>query len=154
MIPVAEFASAEDLRAHYSAVLGRAVARDRAAAARLAGQRAAEDARRRTQQEWRAEQARRVDEELRDAAPQVHATLGVRARSFRRIIAEVEARHGLSAGDIPGPGRTARVVAARFEAIAEVRAAYPDKSLPWLGRVFNRDHTTILHALRKMGLWP
>ncbi|MBX3751922.1 MAG: hypothetical protein KF897_17725, partial [Opitutaceae bacterium] len=50
-----------------------------------------------------------------------------------------------------GASRTRHVVEARFEAIRLVRAARPDLSLPAIGRLFNRDHTTILHALKRAG---
>jgi len=72
--------------------------------------------------------------------------------SVRSIIAQVEREHGLSEGSIVSPTRKTAVIKARFEAIARAREARPDLSLPQLGRIFGRDHTTVLHALRKMGL--
>ena len=35
---------------------------------------------------------------------------------------------------------------------AAVKMAYPGMSLPMLGRLFKRDHTTLLHALKVRGL--
>ena len=72
----------------------------------------------------------------------------------RRIIERVARAHGMLPVQITGDQRAKPFVKARYDAIAEVRRIYPEKSLPWLGRQFNRDHTTILHALRKMGLHP
>jgi chromosomal replication initiation ATPase DnaA len=52
--------------------------------------------------------------------------------------------------------RNRKVVAARTDAIGavwlncEVEGARP--MLPSVGRIFKRDHTTILHALRKLGI--
>lgn len=73
------------------------------------------------------------------------------ASEHKRIIAQVAERHGLQPRDVTGPGRTKKIVACRFEAICEVHKAYPHWSLPKLGLVFNRDHTSILHALQKAG---
>lgn len=69
------------------------------------------------------------------------------------IIALVAAKHGVMPGDIRGPSRNRRIVAARWDAIAQVRRMRPDLSLPVIGRMFGgRDHTTISHALRQMGM--
>lgn len=69
-----------------------------------------------------------------------------------RMVAEVAARHGVDVADIMGPRRYHAVRNARFEAIALVANTFRGWSLPMLGRFFGgRDHTTILHTLRKMG---
>ncbi|WP_173931374.1 helix-turn-helix domain-containing protein [Chelativorans sp. Marseille-P2723] len=68
------------------------------------------------------------------------------------IIAIVAAKHGLTIGDIKGPLRQRNIVLARHEAIALARKERPDLSLTQLGRQFDRDHTSILHALRRMGM--
>lgn len=71
-------------------------------------------------------------------------------RSAKAIIQSVAIRTGIPAGDIVGASRNKVVVAARFLAVRAVANERPDMSLPMIGRVFgNRDHTTILHALRK-----
>lgn len=72
--------------------------------------------------------------------------------SIRRIITIVAEEYGLTYGDIIGHRRTRRYVQARFEAIAEVKRQKPHLTLPQLGKAFNRDHTSILHALQKMGV--
>jgi chromosomal replication initiation ATPase DnaA len=69
----------------------------------------------------------------------------------RRIIIEAIEGTGVTYNEVVGESRTGRVVAARYAAILAVRRAFPHKSLPWLGRVFDRDHSTILHALKKIG---
>lgn len=67
-----------------------------------------------------------------------------------QIIRDIARKHGLSYADIIGPDRRQKVVMARHEAIHAVKKACPTKSLPELGRMFGgRDHTTILHALKK-----
>lgn len=65
------------------------------------------------------------------------------------INAVLEKHDGITIKDIRAPGRKKKVVAARHEAIAAIRRIRPDLSLTTIGRFFNRDHTTILNALRK-----
>jgi len=67
----------------------------------------------------------------------------------RPLIERVGAFHGVSFDEIIGPRRDRKTVAARFDAIAAVHKARPDLSTPQLGRIFNRDHTSILHALSR-----
>lgn len=68
------------------------------------------------------------------------------------ILRDVAVKHGLTVGILRGPSRSRHIVAVRHEAIAAVHVARPDLSLPALGRIFNRDHTSILFALRKLGV--
>lgn len=116
--------------------------------------REAEEAR--SQAEARAELTTRIERTLADAKAQtdaaVYSVLDPEkvARSPRRIIARVAENHGISAADITGPSRKAAIVHARWEAIAAVAAEHRRLTLPALGRIFgDRDHTSILHALRK-----
>lgn len=67
----------------------------------------------------------------------------------RSLIERVGTFHGVSFDTIVGPRRDRKSVAARFDAIKAVHEARPDLSLPQIGRHFNRDHTTIINALRK-----
>ena len=69
-------------------------------------------------------------------------------------IIEFNARkHGLTVDDIKGNSRFRNVVAARYDAIVDLHLKRPDLSLPEMGRLIGgRDHTTILHALRKRGI--
>lgn len=71
--------------------------------------------------------------------------------SVKAILSEVAGRHGVTIAAITGRSVRREIVAARHEAIALAHAARPDLSLPALGRLFRRDHTTILNALRKGG---
>lgn len=63
------------------------------------------------------------------------------------IVHMVANRHNVTAADIMGRNREAKIVTARWAAIAAVRYATGD-GLSALGRFFNRDHTSILHAFR------
>ena len=63
------------------------------------------------------------------------------------IIEEVARAHGVRVADILGPCRERPLVKARHEAIRRVHQARPNMSTPEIGRMFNRDHKTILSAL-------
>jgi chromosomal replication initiation ATPase DnaA len=64
-----------------------------------------------------------------------------------RIIAEVARRHGLTPKIILGRCRVQKAAHARQEAMALIYET-GQVSLPWIGRKFNRDHTTVLHGVR------
>lgn len=68
------------------------------------------------------------------------------------IISRVAAWHGFTAEEmIESHGPRSRIEA-RTDCIIAVMNAYPKLSLPRVGHLFgNRDHTTILHYLRKRG---
>lgn len=74
----------------------------------------------------------------------------------QRIIGTVAAFHGLRKDEILSSSRQRSIMAARFDAIAAVwlncRVDGRSYTLLELGRLFKRDHTTILHALRQRGL--
>jgi len=70
----------------------------------------------------------------------------------KKIIAQVAADHGLAYRDLVGPDQRRYVVAARDEAIEKVKLIH-QLSMPRIGAHFgDRDHTTILMALRRRGL--
>ena len=69
-----------------------------------------------------------------------------------KIMREVEAiaeKSGLTLKDILGTSRLRVIVKARHAAWAHVARTQPWISSPQLGRMFNRDHSTILFALHK-----
>jgi hypothetical protein len=72
------------------------------------------------------------------------------ARSGHDIICDVSAETGVTVQQILSPCRAHNVVAARHLAIYRVARERPDYSSPHLGRLFHRDHSTVLHAIRKM----
>lgn len=68
----------------------------------------------------------------------------------RIIVERVAAFHAMKPAQIFSHRRDRKTMAARHDAIRAVAEARPDMSLPQIGRVFGgRDHTTILHSLRK-----
>lgn len=69
------------------------------------------------------------------------------------ILREVALKHGIGVDDIRGRRCYRKYTKARHEAMARVYTERPDLSLPQIGRlVGGRDHTTVLHAVKKMGV--
>ena len=73
------------------------------------------------------------------------------AREPKRIIARIAAEHGFTAADILGPRRQVGLVAARHAAVAEVAREHPALTYADIGRIFRRDHSTIINAMRRAG---
>lgn len=73
----------------------------------------------------------------------------IESGGVKAIMAEVALKHGFTVEDILGRSRVKGLVEARHEAMHEVAKARPAMSLPQLGRIFNRDHSTVLSALNK-----
>jgi hypothetical protein len=70
-----------------------------------------------------------------------------------REIAET-AGTGVTVDEVLGKSRFRHIVAVRHEAIVRLAARFPWMSYPHLARLMgNRDHTTIMHALKKMGAY-
>lgn len=65
------------------------------------------------------------------------------------VIEEVADRHGVPVEEVMGGRRDKRIAQARRASMAAIKARFPNDTLPMIGRLFNRDHTTVLHALRK-----
>lgn len=64
-----------------------------------------------------------------------------------------DAGTGVTVADVMGKSRFREVVAVRHQAMVEVAAAFPWMSYPQMGRAFgNRDHSTVMHALTKLGV--
>lgn len=58
-------------------------------------------------------------------------------------------RHGIAEHEMVGVRRTRQLANARQQLIWEIHDRF-GMSLPQLGRMFNRDHSTVLHAIRKI----
>lgn len=67
---------------------------------------------------------------------------------MRLIVRQVAARHRMSVAEIMGVSRLAPIATARIEAYALIQAS-GRFSYPRIGEFFNRDHTTILHGVKK-----
>lgn len=68
--------------------------------------------------------------------------------SMRQIIEAVASIGKIPPREILGPRRHSWVVRYRTMAILAAHETM-DKSTPQLGRAFNRDHTTIIHAIKR-----
>lgn len=129
--------------------LSRRRRQERAAQERLREQRLAQekaqaeaDAKRSEEEAERWAEAQRIAEQVRAA---------MQPPVWRTILSEVAKKHGFRVDDILGIRRNVPLVTARHEAMWRIywETTY---SLPAIGRIFNRDHTTILHGVRKVGL--
>lgn len=67
---------------------------------------------------------------------------------LRQIKEDVCERHGISLAGLEGPRRSAKYAAARGE-FCRLAYSFEGISLPAIGRAINRDHTTVLHHVRK-----
>lgn len=78
----------------------------------------------------------------------------VMRRSPRQIIEGVLSRDfpNVSFSDIVGPRRTRELVEPRHRCMVAVYTERADLSLPQIGKIFERDHTTIISALRKFNV--
>ena len=70
--------------------------------------------------------------------------------SSRFLIKLACIRHGVSQRNMMGKSRNVQIAAARHDAIGLVYQ-HTKNSMPAVGRLFKRDHTTVLHSLRKLG---
>lgn len=152
--PAPEFADADAMRAHYRALQARLWApRKVVPRPETLRTRALAEAQR-EREEREAEMRRQAElEAIAEMDALVFQVLDPvqLAREPKRIITRIAEAFGFTYADVIGDRRTAAVMRARWAAIAAVREAHPDWSLPRLGRVFGgRDHTTMLHAIRKM----
>jgi hypothetical protein len=81
---------------------------------------------------------------------------GPRYRQARDLIAMVACWHGLQVSDLTGDSRKRPITDARQDAMVAVylcsRLRGEPHSLPRMGSFFNKDHTSIIHALRKRGV--
>ncbi len=71
-------------------------------------------------------------------------------RPVREIVEEVLIAYpGIGWADVIGVRRERRLVEPRHRCMAAVYDEREDLSLPALGRIFRRDHTSVLHAVNK-----
>ena len=68
---------------------------------------------------------------------------------MNRIVERTAAAFGVKPKDLLGPGRQRTVLMARQVAMYLAREA-AKLSLPAVGAAFGRDHTTVMHACRKI----
>lgn len=102
-----------------------------------------------------AAEAERIAEQrrLRAEAVSHYRIIEVKLKGVRlsigSIIADTAAKHGLTATDLVGRSRALHtIIPARQEAMYLCAHDTP-YGLPEIGKAFKRDHTTVLHGIRK-----
>lgn len=70
-------------------------------------------------------------------------------RPIARIVSEVSHCTYIPVGSILGPSRKRHIVKARFMAMVICRD-YVGATLPEIGRAFNRDHTCVINAMKRI----
>lgn len=105
----------------------------------------------RIQAKRQALEAAREAEDQATAVTDLYRVITISPRpAVKSIVAYAAAKHGVTPEEIYSPRRSRHIVRARHEAIWLVAKQRPDLSLPQMGRAFgDRDHTTILHAIRR-----
>ena len=77
------------------------------------------------------------------------------AVTMASIVADVADVHGLPVADLMGRSKLKHIVAARQEAMWRIRQVMlsdgvtPRYSTTQIGRYFDRDHTTVIHACKR-----
>ena len=81
--------------------------------------------------------------------PSWYAPPPLRCVSGRQILERVARLHDVSIEDITGPSRLRHICMARWDAMRQMR----DRKLTTtrIGELLNRDHTTVMHGLRRAG---
>jgi len=95
----------------------------------------------------RVERLERKNLEQGAAAKQIEETLA--ARGHEEALRLVCALWGVVVDDLKGPCRAIEFAAPRQAFMLLCRRHCKHLSLPQVGRILNRDHTTVLHGLRK-----
>lgn len=65
------------------------------------------------------------------------------------LVAQIARQYGLTASDLIGPSRVRSVCIVRWRAMKALRDK--GRSLSSIGRLLRRDHTTVIHGLRRAG---
>lgn len=72
-----------------------------------------------------------------------------RAHTGLEVVAVVARQHGFTAADLIGPSRVPEVCIARWRAMRLMRDR--GRSLVSIGRTFNRDHSSVIYGLARLG---
>lgn len=87
--------------------------------------------------------------QIREASAASIAKLKIPKPTWKIVVERVAREFELTPADILGDSRKANILEARHVAIWLCRLE-TKLSFPQIGAVFNKDHTTIIHAYRKM----
>ena len=72
----------------------------------------------------------------------------------QEILRAVSKRSGITQSALKSPDKNQHIVYWRNIAITVMRSHLPCATTSWIGNIFRRDHTTILHALRSVERRP
>lgn len=78
----------------------------------------------------------------------VHLTIPAGLPAWRRIILETAIKHNLMPAEMLSSQRAYNLVAARHEVMYRLKTE-TTMSLPAIGKKLGKDHTTVLHGIRK-----
>lgn len=70
---------------------------------------------------------------------------------LKHIIDLIARMHGVTYKQVISKGRVTRIAQARQAAMCAVKQARPGISLPKIGRLFDRDHTTVIASMQRRG---
>lgn len=65
------------------------------------------------------------------------------------LVTQVARTHGFTVADLVGPSRVHGVCLARWRAMKALRDN--GRSFTAIGRLFNRDHSSVIYGLRRLG---
>lgn len=82
------------------------------------------------------------------AVPPVHDVVNFPRSEWRTILRETADKYDVTVEQMVGQSRKRQLIPARYEAAFRM-STEADMALPAIGRRLNRDHTTILHAIRR-----
>ena len=83
-----------------------------------------------------------------------NAKAGTKREKIHSRIRSIAEAHGVTLREVLGPDRLRRFVRPRHEAMLAIATEFPELSFPHLGRIFGRDHSTVMYACTKLGLPP
>jgi chromosomal replication initiation ATPase DnaA len=86
-------------------------------------------------------------EQIERAHLEIVAKLPTPRQSARELAARIAEDHGLTIENMLGPGRFKHLAEARADLYRALRAPPYSWSYPAIGRLVNRDHTTIIAAV-------
>ena len=72
-----------------------------------------------------------------------------KAHTGLELISSIARQHGFTAADLIGPSRVPEVCTARYRAMKALRQK--GRSLSSIGRTFNRDHSSVIYGLGRLG---
>jgi chromosomal replication initiation ATPase DnaA len=101
---------------------------------------------------WKRQQeAERLRKEVMARAVSQYRVINIRGekRTAKQIIVEVAERFGFTHAEIVGKRRNRALVEARFACVRAVADERPDLSIVQIGKVFDRDHSTLCYCLKK-----